>query len=237
MDTQKDKLHVGIIMDGNGRWATQQGLSRIKGHIAGAKQVKKIIRHAGEVGIGVLSVWAFSTDNWKRDAKEVDALMALFTKFIQQETQELVDSNVKAIFVGDRIALPKQLQKHMSILEEQTKDNTGLILQMALNYGGTDELLRAIGSMKNEDVEATKESLDAALDTCSVPDPDIIIRTGMPLMGDGLTVWRSSGFMPYQTMQSLCVPTETLWPDFTPDELDRIIKNIDVTERLFGGQR
>jgi undecaprenyl diphosphate synthase len=230
-------LHVGIIMDGNGRWGTQQGFSRIKGHTAGARRVKELVAHAGKTGMASLTIWAYSTDNWKRNAKEVTALMALFNTYIDRESDELHQKNVKALFIGDRTALPEKLQSAMMQLEEKTKDNTGLVLQVALNYGGSDELVRAFSKLKADDMEITPESIEAALDTQGVPNPDIVIRTGMPAAEGMLSQWRSSGFMPVQSLQSVCVSTEVLWPDFTPKHLEEIIAYAKPEERLFGGQR
>lgn len=224
-------------MDGNGRWATQQGLSRIKGHIAGAKQVKNIISHANDVSIEALTIWGYSTDNWKRSEKEVNALMSLFNRFIIKETDELVEKNVQVSFIGNRFALPEQLQKVMGILEEKTYGNTGMKLQIALNYGGVDELVRAVKKVKINDLEVSKETIFAVLDTAGISDPDIVIRTGMPTPKDGLSIWRSSGFLPYQSIQSLCVSTEILWPDFTPEHFDKVIAYAKPDERLYGAQR
>jgi len=230
-------LHIGIIMDGNGRWGTQQGLSRIKGHTAGAKRVKEIVKYVGTTGVTVLTIWAFSNDNWKRNKKEVSALMALFGTYIQQEADELYSSNVKVLFIGERKSLATKLQKAMNDLEEQTRNNTGLILQVALNYGGSDELIRAVSKMKEENIEVSKETIADALDTADIPDPDIVIRTGMPASEGKLSLWRSSGFMPIQSLQSVCVSTEVLWPDFTSEHLEEIIKYAKLETRLFGGQR
>jgi undecaprenyl diphosphate synthase len=133
--------------------------------------------------------------------------------------------------------LPKKLQEAMNSLEEKTKNNTGLILQVALNYGGSDELVRAFSKLKEDDSEITQETIDAALDTEGIPNPDIVIRTGMPAAEGRLSQWRSSGFMPVQSLQSVCVSTEVLWPDFTPEHLEEIIAYAKPENRLFGGQR
>ena len=224
-------------MDGNGRWGTLQGLSRIKGHSAGARRVKELVQYAGEVGMTSLTLWAYSTDNWKRNETEVNALMSLFSTYIEKESEYLRTSNVKALFIGDRTMLPLKLQEAMKNLEENTKDNTGLVLQVALNYGGSDELVRTISKITEKDIEVSKESIADALDTAGVPNPDIVIRTGMPAAEGKLSQWRSSGFMPIQSLQSVCVSTEVLWPDFTPEHLEEIITYAKPKTRLFGGQR
>jgi undecaprenyl diphosphate synthase len=163
--------------------------------------------------------------------------MKLFTTYIERESGELDTNNVKALFIGDRAPLAEKLQKSMKNLEEKTQDNTGLVFQVALNYGGSDELVRAVSKIKKEDLEVSEESIAQALDTVGVPDPDVIIRTGMPAAEGKLSQWRSSGFMPVQTLQSVCVSTETLWPDFTPEHLEEIIAYANPKSRLFGGQR
>ena len=234
---EERSLHIGIIMDGNGRWGTLQGLSRIKGHSAGARRVKELVQYAGEVGMTSLTLWAYSTDNWKRNETEVNALMSLFSTYIEKESEYLRTSNVKALFIGDRTMLPLKLQEAMKNLEENTKDNTGLVLQVALNYGGSDELVRTISKITEKDIEVSKESIADALDTAGVPNPDIVIRTGMPAAEGKLSQWRSSGFMPIQSLQSVCVSTEVLWPDFTPEHLEEIITYAKPSARLFGGQR
>lgn len=234
---EEQSLHIGIIMDGNGRWGTLQGLSRIKGHGAGARRVKELVQYAGETGMASLTIWAYSTDNWKRNKKEINALMSLFNTYIEKESEELHASNVKTLFIGDRTVLPVKLQEAMKSLEEKTKDNTGLVLQVALNYGGSDELVRAVSKIKEEDLAVSKESIADALDTAGVPAPDIVIRTGMPAAEGKLSQWRSSGFMPVQSLQSVCISTEVLWPDFTPEHLQEIITYAKPSARLFGGQR
>jgi undecaprenyl diphosphate synthase len=234
---EAQSLHIGIIMDGNGRWGVLQGLSRISGHNAGAKRVKELVKYVGASGVDVLTMWAFSTDNWKRSETEVSALMALFSTYIQSESEELHASNVQVRFIGDRTPLPTKLQTAMQSLEETTKDNTSLVFQVAINYGGSDELVRAVAKIKEEDLEVSKESIINALDTVRVPNPDIVIRTGMPAAEGKLSQWRSSGFMPIQSLQSVCVSTEVLWPDFTPEHLEEIIAYAKPETRLFGGQR
>ena len=234
---EERSLHIGIIMDGNGRWGTLQGLSRIKGHRAGAQRVKQLVKYAGETEMASLTLWAYSTDNWKRNETEVNALMTLFNTYIEKESEELHASNVKAVFIGERKPLPQKLQEAMKNLEEKTTDNTGLLLQIALNYGGSDELVRTISKITEKDIEVSKESIADALDTAGVPNPDIVIRTGMPAAEGKLSQWRSSGFMPIQSLQSVCVSTEVLWPDFTPAHLEEIITYAKPSARLFGGQR
>lgn len=226
--------HVGIIMDGNGRWGEKQGKHRTDGHHAGARNVKEIIKHAHTMQLPHLSLWGFSTDNWNRPRYEVDVLLSLFNRYIVSEADELHAADVRVTFIGNREGLPKQLQRVMHGLQERTSENAGMHVQLAINYGGRDELVRAVQALATDIQEGvldpyalTAAHITAALDTALVPDPDLIIRTG----GE----YRLSGFMPYQTVASELFFSELLWPDFTPAEFDRALMAYQTRDRRFGG--
>ncbi len=226
--------HVAIIMDGNGRWATNRGWPRLVGHRKGAERVKQIVRCAPDIGIRWLTIYAFSTENWKRSTEEVLGLMSIFARYIEREADRLAAEGVRMRFIGDRSRLDPKLQRLMSGIETRTAGLTRLNLTVAINYGGRDEIVRATqrlavdvasGRLKPEDV--CDEAISARLDTADIPDPDLVIRTS------GET--RTSNFLPWQSAYSEYEFTETLWPDFTPDELARIVGGFGTRERRFGG--
>lgn len=227
-------LHVGFIMDGNGRWATSRGLERIRGHARGVKRVKEIVQAAPDLGLTHLTLYAFSTENWKRTAAEVKGLMLLFRRYIQSEARALHAQNVCVRFIGDRTRLDPGLQRMMADLEEKTRGNTRLTLCVAINYGGRDELARSMrtlmrraasGQIAPEEVD--EALISAALDTHDMPDPDLIIRTS----GEQ----RVSNFLIWQAAYAEYIFTQTPWPDFTPEELARLLREYDGRERRFGG--
>ncbi len=226
--------HVAIIMDGNGRWATQKGWPRLVGHRKGAERVKEIVRCAPDFGIKWLTIYAFSTENWKRSTEEVLGLMSIFARYIEREADRLAAENVRMRFIGDRSRLDARLQRLMTGIEARTAPFTRLNLTVAINYGGRDELTRAIRAVAG-DVAAGKiapQDVDDALissrlDTADLPDPDLVIRTS------GET--RTSNFLPWQAAYAEYEFTQTLWPDFTPAELGRIVERFGNRERRFGG--
>lgn len=220
-------LHVAIIMDGNGRWGETRFGKRVEGHRRGAQRVKEIIQHADSVGISVLTLWGFSTENWNRPQYEIDVLMHLFKRYIIGETEELHSMNVHVTFIGDRSRLPGQLQNVMNDLEQKTKLNRGLHVQIALNYGGRDEIIRALKKVVQSGEEVTEESFSDYLDTVGVSDPDLIIRTS----GEK----RLSGFMLWQAASSELVFMEEQWPDFTPAHFDEALAEFKSRDRRFGG--
>lgn len=227
-DTKEDKgLHVAIIMDGNGRWGVAHKGSRTLGHIKGALQVKKIITHAEAVGVDVLTLWGYSTDNESRPDNEIKALMNIFQKFIVRETSPLDQKNVRVTFIGDPKGLPSQLQRVMTVLVEKTQNNDGLHLQIALNYGGQDEIIRAVNKAISAGQPVTAESFTCYLDTAHMPNPDVIVRTS----GEK----RLSGFMPYQSKHSELIFVDTLWPDFTPKHFDEALAEFRSRDRRYGG--
>lgn len=226
--------HVAIIMDGNGRWATNRGWPRLVGHRKGAERVKQIVRCAPDIGIRWLTIYAFSTENWKRSTEEVLGLMSIFARYIEREADRLAAEGVRMRFIGDRSRLDPKLQRLMSGIETRTAGLTRLNLTVAINYGGRDEIVRATqrlaadvaaGRLNPDDV--CDEAISARLDTADIPDPDLVIRTS------GET--RTSNFLPWQSAYSEYEFTDTLWPDFTPDELARIVGGFGTRERRFGG--
>jgi undecaprenyl diphosphate synthase len=227
-------LHVAIIMDGNGRWATKQGWPRLVGHKRGAERVKELVAACPDHGVTHLTLYAFSTENWKRSTEEVIGLMTIFSTYIRAEAKRLSVEGVRLSFIGDRSALDPKLQRLMGWIEAKTIDNTRLHLTVAINYGGRNELLRAAKTLAaraeaGELVpdEIGEADLTAALDTHDLPDPDLVIRTS------GET--RISNFLLWQSAYAEYEFTETLWPDFTPGHLARILDKFGARERRFGG--
>ena len=225
--------HVAIIMDGNGRWATQRGWPRLVGHRKGAERVKEIVHCAPGQGIGWLTVYAFSTENWKRSTEEVLGLMAIFSRYIEKEADRLSSEGVRMRFIGDRTRLDPKLQRLMAGIETRTEGNSRLNLTVAINYGGRNEVTRAVqvlaarvaaGELSAEAI--TEDSISQALDTHDLPDPDLVIRTS------GET--RTSNFLLWQSAYTEYEFTETLWPDFSAEELARIMDRFAGRERRFG---
>ncbi|WP_284163097.1 polyprenyl diphosphate synthase [Frigidibacter sp. SD6-1] len=232
--TTRTASHVAIIMDGNGRWATSRGWPRLVGHRRGANKVRAIVRAAPGLGIKHLTIFAFSTENWKRSTEEVLGLMALFARYIRNEAEKLREAGVRVRFIGSRDRLDPVIQELMAGIEAKTRDCERLTLTVAINYGGRDEIARAAkklaedvaaGRLKPE--EAGEDALAARLDTADMPDPDLIIRTS------GET--RTSNFLLWQSAYAEYEFTPTLWPDFTPEELAAIIDRFSRRERRFGG--
>jgi len=240
MKAKIEGLHIGIIMDGNGRWATQKDKPRLFGHAAGVQTVIDVVGQCPSLGIHTVTLFAFAIANWKRDKYEVDGLWKLFHHFISNTAQELLQKGTKIIFIGNREGLPEEIRIAAEQLEEDSKNNNAILLQIALNYDGVDEVARMMQraiaeGVKVEDV--TVEYIQTHLDTQTDNEPDIIIRTGMPASQSDMSVWRSSGFMSIQSVQSVCVSTPILWPDFTLIHLKKIIEYAKPDDRLFGGQR
>ncbi len=232
--TTRSASHVAIIMDGNGRWATQRGWPRLVGHRRGANKVRAIVRACPGLGIKYLTIFAFSTENWKRSTDEVLGLMALFARYIRNEAEKLKTAGVRVKFIGSRGRLDQTIQDLMAGIEAKTSDCDRLVLTIAINYGGRDEIARAARRLA-EDVaagrlsadEAGEEALAARLDTADLPDPDLIVRTS------GET--RTSNFLLWQSAYAEYEFTPTLWPDFTPEELAAILDRFSRRERRYGG--
>lgn len=226
---RRTAAHVAVIMDGNGRWATQRGWPRLVGHRRGAERVRQIVRAAPELGIRWLTIYAFSTENWKRSTEEVLGLMAIFSRYIQREADKLAEEGVRVRFIGGRGRLDEKLQRLMAGIEARTATNTRLDLTIAINYGGRDELTRAFRRLIEEGRDPdsiTEDDIAGALDTHDLPDPDLVIRTS------GET--RVSNFLLWQAAYAEYEFTPTLWPDFTPEELARILDRFSGRERRFG---
>ncbi len=225
--------HVAIIMDGNGRWATNRGWPRLVGHRKGAERVKEIVRASSDLGIDWLTLYAFSTENWKRSTEEVLGLMAIFARYIQREAEGMAREGVRMRFIGDRSRLDPKLQRLMAGIEAKTAHLKRLNLTVAINYGGRDEIVRALRGLACEAAEGridprdlTEAAISARLDTHDLPDPDLVIRTS------GET--RTSNFLPWQAAYAEYEFTETLWPDFSTAELAAILARFSNRERRFG---
>lgn len=226
--------HVAIIMDGNGRWAKMRGLPRTMGHRAGCETVEQTVRDAADLGIEYLTVYGFSTENWKRSSEEVGALMQLFRFYIRKLLKVAKEKNVRVLSIGDRTRFDKDLIEGLNRLERETKDNTRMTFILALNYGGRDEIVRAAkkllkageaGELSVDDV--TEELFSGFLDTAGIPDPDLMIRTSGEL--------RLSNYLLWQLAYSEFYVTDCLWPDFDKEELKKAIAQYNTRERRFGG--
>lgn len=233
-------------MDGNGRWAKKNNLPRLAGHNAGMLAMKEIVRCASNMGIEYLTVYAFSTENWKRSMEEVSGIFGLLVKYVASELKELKEENVKVRVFGDYSVIPENARKSLEKTIEETRDNTGLQFNIALNYGSRAEIIRATNSILEERInsvtrgdisidripEITEEELSSHLysgeENGHVPDPDLLIRTS----GEE----RISNFMLWQIAYSELAFTDTLWPDFTPEEFRSIVESYSNRERRFGGR-
>lgn len=231
---EKMPEHVAIILDGNGRWAKKRMLPRNVGHAQGSKAVEQICEDAHDLGIKYLTVYAFSTENWKRPKEEVDALMKLLDKYLKNCIERSNKNNMRVRVLGDISALDEGLQKKIVELEEKSKNNTGLNFQVALNYGSRDEILRAVkkvaadckeGKISIEDID--EMYFEKGLDTADIPDPDLLIRTS----GEQ----RLSNFLLWQLAYSEFYFTDVLWPDFNKKELIKAIEHYNKRDRRFGG--
>lgn len=225
--------HVAIIMDGNGRWAQSRGRPRLFGHHAGARRVREIVSACPDLGVDYLTIFAFSTENWKRTQTEVAGLMALFRRYILKEMQEFVKENVRVRFIGDRARLDKSLQSLMDEAEQMTQHCTRLHLTIAINYGGRDEVARAtkrlaedVAGGRLDPADVDQETLPRYLDTCLLPDPDLVIRTS----GEA----RISNFLLWQSAYSEYEFIDTLWPDFTRDIFTDVLRSYGARDRRFG---
>jgi undecaprenyl diphosphate synthase len=225
--------HVAIIMDGNGRWATTRGRPRLFGHHAGAKRVREVVEACPDFGVKYLTMFAFSTENWRRTQVEVAGLMSLFRRYISKEARALKLQNVRVRFIGDRMRLDDKLINLMDELEVITSTCTGVNLTIALNYGGRDEVARAArrlahdvkaGKLQPDDVDV--ETLPRYLDTHVLPDPDLVIRTSGEARISNFLLWQSA-YAEYEFV-------DTLWPDFTAEELGRLCDSFGRRERRYG---
>ena len=239
-DIKKIPTHVGIIMDGNGRWAKAHGVPRVMGHNAGMQSMKKIVIATSNMGIKYLTVYAFSTENWKRSTEEVSGIFNLIVKYVNSELEELDENNVHINIFGDYSMLPKASVDAIDKMVSRLADNDGLVFNIALNYGGRDEIMRSVrelarqcaadgrdpGSLTEEDLSMYLWSGSNHFD---VPDPDLVIRTS----GEE----RMSNFLTWQSAYSELMFTDTLWPDFTPEEYAGLIESYANRDRRFGGRK
>jgi undecaprenyl diphosphate synthase len=225
--------HVAIIMDGNGRWAQARGRPRLFGHHAGAKRVREIVEACPDLGVKYLTIFAFSTENWKRTQTEVSGLMSLFKRYLMKEARALKSAGVRVRFIGTRDRLQPSLSALMNDLEELTKDNSLVNLTVAINYGGRDEVARATKLLAQDVAKGVlspdkidEETLPKYLDTRVLPDPDLVIRTSGEARISNFLLWQSA-YAEYEFI-------ETLWPDFTKEIFANIVSNYALRDRRFG---
>ncbi|MBR1674612.1 MAG: isoprenyl transferase [Eubacterium sp.] len=226
--------HIAIIMDGNGRWAKKRFMPRNFGHKAGADALEQALVDADELGVKYLTVYAFSTENWKRSVEEVTGIMNLIRRYLESAIPKSNKNNVRVRIIGDRTKLAPDIIKAIHNLEDATRTNTGIQFNLALNYGGRDEITRAMrelaeevkeGKINPEDI--TEEMISSRLDTREVPDPDLLIRTS----GEE----RTSNFLPWQLAYSEFFFTDTLWPDFNRNSFIEAIRHYSKRDRRYGG--
>ena len=232
-DIENMPKHIAIIMDGNRRWAKKQGKSASFGHKQGAKILEKIVRYANKIGLKYITVYAFSTENWKRTEEEVKALMALLQSYLDDYSKRADSENIKVKILGDITALSQGMQKSIINCMERTKNNTGVTFNIALNYGGRDEIVKSVqnivkevqnGNIKIEDIN--EELISNNLYTKGQPDPDLLIRTSGEM--------RLSNFLPWQLVYSEFLFVDKNWPDFTEEDLDNAILEYQKRTRKFG---
>jgi undecaprenyl diphosphate synthase len=226
--------HIGVIMDGNGRWAKKRGLPRSAGHSAGANNFRKIVRYCSDIGIKYLTMYAFSTENWKRPEDEVEALMKLFKKYLEEAIRDFKDDTIKLRFIGDTTAFNEDIQRLMKDAVEGSKNRDGMVLNLAMNYGGRDELVRAtrliaekVKSGEISPEEINEQLISNNIYTAGQPDPDLIIRPS----GE----YRTSNFLLWQSAYSEYVIMDKLWPDFTFDDMNFALVEYAKRNRRFGG--
>lgn len=226
--------HIGIIMDGNGRWAKKRNLPRSAGHTAGAKNFRTITKYCSNIGIKYLTVYAFSTENWKRPADEVNALMSLFKSYLEEAISDFKDEDIVVKFIGDKSAFSPELQNLIEENETMSANRTGMVLNIAMNYGSRDEILRAVKNISSQvkkgeiDIEdITADTISNNLYTAGQPDPDLVIRPS----GE----YRISNFLLWQSAYTEYVIMDVLWPDFTKEMLDVALIEYAKRNRRFGG--
>lgn len=229
MKFEKIPLHLAIIMDGNGRWAEKQGKTRVSGHKEGVKTLKNILIYSKEMGIKYLTVYAFSTENWKRPKAEVEALMFLFKEYLLKEIKNLDENNVKLRFSGKREGINNSLLKLMDESVEKLSKNDGITFNIAFNYGGRAEILDAVNKIlkENNKKDITEEEISKNLYNPDIPDPELIIRTS----GE----FRVSNFLLWESAYSEFYITDKFWPEFDKEELEKAVESYNKRERRFGG--
>lgn len=235
MEQENLPKHIAIIMDGNRRWAKNKGLPISLGHKEGAKTLEKIVRYANKIGIKYITVYAFSTENWKRTEEEVSALMNLFQSYLDDYSKRADSENIKVKIIGSKQGLSEKMKKSIEKCMERTKQNTGITFNIALNYGGRDEIVNAVKSIaekiEQKEIsinEITEQTISDNLYTKNQPDPDILIRTSGEL--------RLSNFLPWQLVYTEFIFVEKNWPDFNEEDLDNAIKIYQKRNRKFGAK-
>ena len=235
INLEKVPTHIAIIMDGNGRWAKSRFLPRTAGHKAGVEAIREVIKESQRLGVKHLTLYAFSTENWKRTEEEVSALMLLLQNYLDDYSKRADTENIKVKVLGDISVLSDGMQKSIRKCEERTKDNTGVTFNIALNYGGRNEIVTAVKKIakqvKNGELDIdniTEETISNNLYTKGEPDPDLVIRTSGEL--------RTSNFLPWQIVYSEFLFLDKLWPDFTEEDIDNAILEFQKRNRKFGGK-
>lgn len=229
-ETSTLPIHIGIIMDGNGRWAKLRNLPRTKGHREGLDVAKQIVKAASDLGIKFVTLYTFSTENWKRTQEEVGYLMTLIKKHLSSEFNFYKENKIRIEHIGDITALPMDVQTEIENAKNDTKNFTGTTVLLAINYGGKDEIIRGIkklAAQKKDFSSITEQDLSLALDTKNIPDVDLLIRTGGEL--------RLSNFLLWQAAYAELIFTDTLWPDYTKEEFIKNIQTFQHRTRRFGG--
>ncbi|MGL4344607.1 MAG: isoprenyl transferase [Cellulosilyticaceae bacterium] len=233
MEKNMIPTHVAIIMDGNGRWAKERGLSRNEGHKRGSEVLREIAKYAEKKGVKYLTVYAFSTENWNRPKEEVDGLMNLMRRYMKDHLRRAKRDDIRFKVIGDKLGLPEDIRKQIADLEELTEDKKGLCMNLALNYGGRDEIVRGVKQLvmdcklgKIEIDSISEERISQYLDTAHMPDPDLMIRTSGEL--------RTSNFLPWQLAYTEFYFAECLWPEFNEKQFDEALEAYSSRKRRFG---
>lgn len=228
-------VHIAIIMDGNRRWAKEKKVDYRLGHKEGAKKLERIVRYAKKVGIKYITVYAFSTENWKRSEEEVGALMLLLKNYLNDYSKRADTENIKVKVLGDISALSTGLQKSIKKCEERTKDNDGIFFSIGINYGGRDEIVHSVKKIAQDVKEGkifpndiNEDTIEQYLYTSGIPDPDLVIRTSGEI--------RTSNFLPWQIVYSEFLFMDKYWPDFTEEDIDFAIKEYQNRNRKFGAK-
>ncbi len=226
--------HLGIIMDGNGRWAKKRGLPRTAGHTVGAQNFRTITKYCSNIGIPFLTVYAFSTENWRRPQEEVSALMKLFKQYLEEALRDFQDENIRVRFLGDTSAFAPDLQELIARVEHDSSSKTGMVLNIAMNYGGRDEIVMAAKQIAQQVKDGVltvdgicEETISRCLYTAGQPDPDLIIRPS----GEN----RISNFLLWQSAYAEYIIMDVLWPDFKKSDLDNALEEFSRRSRRFGG--
>jgi len=230
LDPARIPRHIAVIMDGNGRWARERGLPRIEGHRAGAKSVREIVETCARCGVEVLSLFAFSTENWKRPAREVNTLMRLLEEYLQREDRVLVENNFRLLVIGDKGGLPANVRRELDRVESLTRGHTRMTIALALNYGGRAEIVEAVRKILEEEHwkpgDVNESAIGRHLYTAGLPDPDLLIRTS----GE----FRISNFLLWQIAYAEIWITPVFWPDFRKKHFIQALLDFQGRERRFG---